>query len=89
MLSEAQQKQDALLRESILAAFAADSQLAACHLRVGVLNGIAHLAGEVPSLEIWHRAENLAGQVAGVRGVVNRIQAPGAAPPSRPIDLKL
>ena len=59
------------------------------NLRVGVLNGIVHLAGVVDSLPERGAAEELAGQVPGVRGVVNRIEAPGAPSPAREINLDL
>lgn len=58
-------------------------------LRVGVLNRIAHLAGTVDSMEIRQTAEELAKQVVGIRGVVNRIEAPGAPSPSRAVNLDL
>jgi osmotically-inducible protein OsmY len=80
---------DESLRAAILALFAVDSCLASADLRVGVLNGIAHLAGKVDSLAGRATAEALAGQVPGVRGVVNRIQAPGAPSPAREINLDL
>lgn len=80
---------DESLRAAVLALFASESCLAFADLRVGVLNGIAHLAGEVDSLAGRATAEALAGQVPGVRGVVNRIQAPGAPSPAREINLDL
>jgi osmotically-inducible protein OsmY len=58
-------------------------------LRVGVLNGIVHLAGAVDSLPDRAAAEELASQAAGVRGVVNRIETPGAPSPAREINLEL
>ena len=76
------------LRMAILAAFTGDKRISA-DLRVGVLNGIAHLAGTVNSLTDRDAAEELAGQVPGVRGVVNRIEAPGAPSPAREINLDL
>ena len=80
---------DENLRLAILAAFAADSRTASADLRLGVQNGIAHLAGAVSSLDEREAAEELAGSVPGVRGVVNRIQAPGAPSPARKINLNL
>lgn len=59
------------------------------NIRVGVLNGIAHLAGTVNSMVKRQTAEELAKQVAGIRGVVNRIEAPGAPSPSRSVNLDL
>jgi osmotically-inducible protein OsmY len=80
---------DENLREIILAIFVTDNRYASADLRVGVLNGIAHLAGKVDSLEKREAAEKLAKQVCGVRGVVNRIEAPGSPSPSRTISLDL
>ena len=80
---------DERLRLAILVTFAADSRTASADLRVGVLNGIAHLAGVVDFLVVRAAAEELAGQVGGVRGVVNRIEAPGAPSPAREINLDL
>lgn len=80
---------DESLRESILAIVAADRRTASADIRVGVLNGIAHLMGTVDTLEKRVAAEELAGQVLGVRGVVNRIEAPGAPSPAREINLNL
>ncbi len=80
---------DESLRTAILAIFAADSRTACADLRVGVLNRIVHLAGTVASLSERGAAEELAGQVDGIRGVVNRIEAPGAPSPAREINLTL
>ena len=81
--------QDESLRAAILAALAADSQTIDADLRVGVLNGIAHLAGTIDSLPNRAAAEELALDVLGVRGVVNRIKSPGAPSPARVVDLNL
>ncbi len=78
---------DESLRSAILASFAADATTAYADLRVGVLNGIAHLAGTAVSSEARDAAERLAKNVRGVRGVVNRIEAPGAPSPARTINL--
>ena len=80
---------DETLREAILAAFAANNRIASDNLRVGVLNSIAHLAGKVNDLSKRDLAEALAHQVTGVRGVVNRIECPGAPSPSRTVNLDL
>lgn len=77
------------LRASLLAVFAADDRTAPAELRVGVLNGIAHLAGVVDSLAKRSAAEELAGKVSVVRAVVNRIDAPGLPSPARTINLDL
>ncbi len=58
-------------------------------LRVGVQDGIVHLAGRLQSLELWESAEVVAAYVPGVRGVVNRIEAPGAPGAGRTVHLDL
>lgn len=77
------------LRAEILHVFAIDKRTASAALRVGVLNSIVHLAGVVSSLEVRDAAEQLAGRVRGVRGVVNRIEAPGAPSPGRTVHLNI
>lgn len=77
------------LRTAILANLAENNHRDFNHLRVGVLHGIAHLAGAVESLEIRSEAEDVVRAVPGVRGVVNRIEAPGAPSPSRIVNLNL
>ena len=88
-LDLAAQAYDEGLRGALLAALAADPLTAACDLRVGVHHGIAHLGGAASSLAAWVAAGRVAGGVIGVRGVVNRIAAPGAPPPARTIQLDL
>lgn len=78
---------DESLRAVLLARFAADDRTAFANLRVGVLNGIVHLAGVVNSIETRILAAELAEEIEGVRGVVNRIEAPGAPAPSRTVHL--
>lgn len=80
---------DESLREAILAALAHDSRFAADQLRVGVSNSIAHLAGKVNTLASRDLIENIVKQVPGVRGVVNRIECPGAPNPARTVNLDL
>jgi osmotically-inducible protein OsmY len=80
---------DENLRTAILDALTADQITANSELRVGVLNGIAHLAGKVNSILEWAAAADLTVKVPGVRGVVNRIEAPGAPSPAREINLDL
>jgi osmotically-inducible protein OsmY len=80
---------DERLRAAILAVLATEVQTVGEDLRVGVLNGIVHLAGIVDSLHKRARAEELAEGVHGVRGVVNRIEAPGGPSPAREINLDL
>jgi len=78
---------DANLREVILSIFASDNRFSSTNLRVGVLNGIVHLAGKVNTMADRDALEQLARQVSGIRGVVNRIDTLGAPSPSRIIDL--
>jgi len=78
---------DEALRAAVLAAFASDSRVAAADLRVGVSNGLVHLAGRVGTPEERTAAAEVAGQLSGVRGVVNRIEAPGAPSPARIVQL--
>ncbi|MEW5827386.1 MAG: BON domain-containing protein [Chloroflexota bacterium] len=80
---------DEKLRAAILSRFAADECTASANLRVGVSNGIVHLAGVVNSIETRIIAAELAEEVEGVRGVVNRIEAPGAPLPARTVNLDL
>ena len=81
------QSMDNKLRAAILSRFATDDRTAYANLRVGVLNGIVHLAGAVNSIETRIIAAELAEHLEGVRGVVNRIEAPGALSPSRTVHL--
>lgn len=78
---------DKKLRTALLARCASDDRIAYANLRVGVLNGITHLAGVVMSIETRILAAELAKETEGVRGVVNRIEVPGAPSPSRTIHL--
>jgi osmotically-inducible protein OsmY len=80
---------DERLRATVLQAFADEERLAPLDVRVGVLNAVAHLGGNAPSLETWALAEQIAASVPGVRGVVNRIETPGAPSPARTIHLDL
>ncbi len=77
------------MRSIILTVLAADKRTATASLRVGVLSGVVHLAGVVDSLAKRSAAEELAKRTPGVRGVVNRIEAPGAPSPAREINLNL
>ncbi len=80
---------DKTIRCEILSRFASDERIAGLNLHVGVVNGIAHLAGVVSSIEIRTTAADLVRDIQGVRGVVNRIEAPGAPSPGRSIILNL
>jgi osmotically-inducible protein OsmY len=85
MRTEARSDDD--LRNAVVSALTANEQTAGLDLRVGVLNGVAHLGGSAPSLELWKMAQQIAKQTPGVRGVANRIEAPGAPAPARIIHL--
>ena len=89
MTQELYPTSDEILRKTLLACFAADDLTAFANLRVGVSNGIVHLAGVVSSVEARIVAAEIAAEIQGVRGVVNRIDAPGAPSPSRTVNLKL
>lgn len=86
---ESDQFSDEKLRQTILNRLARNDQTAFANVRVGVLNGVAHLAGVVTSLDVYITAAEITQSVPGVRGVVNRIEAPGAPRPSRTIHLEL
>jgi osmotically-inducible protein OsmY len=88
-MPETNPNSDEQLRTRIIQALMLDERTAALNLRVGVLNEIVHLAGRAPSLNIWNLTERIVLGVAGVRGVVNRIEAPDAPLPARTIHLDL
>jgi osmotically-inducible protein OsmY len=87
--NETERQMDEQLRDAVLQALAADARTASLNLRVGVLNGIVHLGGSASSDDDWAWAEMVATHLPGVRGVVNRIEAPGAPSPARAIHLDL
>jgi osmotically-inducible protein OsmY len=89
MTKDNDQFSDEKLREAILTRFARNDRTASVNLRVGVQNGIAHIAGIVSSLEVYIVAAEITEVVPGVRGVVNRIEAPGAPSPARTVNLDL
>jgi len=78
---------DESLRAIILAQLSVDERTAQVELCVGVLNGIVHLVGRADTLGTRSTAEEIAQSVEGVRGVVNRIEAPGAPSPGRSLKL--
>ena len=88
-MPETTQNSDEQLRTRIIQALTLDECTAASDLRVVVLNEIAHLAGQAPSLDIWNLTEGIVLGVTGIRGVVNRIDAPNAPLPARTIHLDL
>lgn len=89
MIEEERQNPDKRLREAVQRRLAAHAFRSFLSVRVGVLNGIVHLAGNAPTLEMRQKAAAVVRIIPGVRGVVNRIEAPGAPPPARPVDLNL
>lgn len=80
---------DESLYKTILELFNTNGNAAYVNLRLGVSNRFVHLAGAVASLGLRTAAEDLVASIPGVRGVVNRIEAPGAPSPSRIINLDL
>jgi hypothetical protein len=89
MTQELHPTSNEILRKTLLARFAANELTAFANLRVGVSNGIVHLAGVVSSVEVRIVATVIATEMQGVRGVVNRINAPGAPSPARTVNLNL
>jgi osmotically-inducible protein OsmY len=77
------------IRAAVVQALTAQDAPSISELHVGVLNGVVHLAGKVETVVVRAAIERIASQVAGVRGVVNRIDAPGAPSPARTIHLDL
>lgn len=82
-------KADKQIRNEVCRALKADKRVASYDLRVGVLNEVIHLAGELPSTDLWELVGEIASEIPHVRGVVNRIEAPGAPEPARTIHLHL
>lgn len=80
---------DESIRTRITAALAAEGSPPIAELHIGVANGVVHLAGQVETDEIRASVEEIARRVEGVRGVVNRIAAPGAPSPARAIHIDL
>ena len=78
---------DERLRAEVLQALSRDADMAPLNLRVGVLNAVVHLCGSAPGLALWERAGRVAGEIPGVRGVVNRVWAPEAPLPTRTIHI--
>ena len=89
MILKIEKTSDETLRKKILACFADDDRTAIENLRVGVVNGVVHLAGIVSSVKMRVLAAEIVINVAGVRGVVNRIEAPGAPSPARMININI
>ena len=81
-------KDDQTLRDLVLGTLDAEQRFSQLEIRVGVKNRIIHLAGSVPTLELRDEIEVYVSKTSGIRGVVNRIRAPGAPSPGRTIDLE-
>jgi osmotically-inducible protein OsmY len=77
------------LRMAIITVFKDDIRITNDKLRVGVLNRVVHLAGSVASRTERTTAEELAKEIPGVLGVVNRIDSPDAPSPARTVNIKL
>jgi osmotically-inducible protein OsmY len=82
-------KLDRQIRNMVCKELKRNHQTSPYEIRVGVLNAVVHLAGEAPNLEIWELIQKITEQIPGVRGVVNRIESPGAPEPARTIHLHL
>ena len=80
---------DESLRARIIHTLTAEGSPTISELHIGVVNGVVHLAGLVDTAEIRISIEEIASRVKGVRGVVNRIEAPGAPSPARTIHIDL
>lgn len=80
---------DQQLRQDVLELCAAQTFCAGRELHVGVMNSIVHLSGSLASCEDRSMLEQMVSSLAGVRGVVNRIEAPGAPVPARNIRLDI
>jgi hypothetical protein len=89
MTQKIQPTTDNILRQIILVRFAANERIASANLQVGVSNGIIHLAGCLALLEDRQLADDLAASIPGGRGVVNRIETPGAPSPARTVNLHI
>ncbi len=65
---------DTSITTAVKAKLAADNSQTLTRVGVETVRGTVHLTGIVDSREARQRAGDLAGQVKGVRGVVNNIQ---------------
>lgn len=83
-----QNQNDETLRTEVIKTLAIDSRFSQLSLRVGVRRGVVHLGGDVPSFDVWIQVEQHVAKIPAVRGVVNRISAPGAPSSSRTIHLE-
>ena len=89
MIQKKQPTIDNILRQLILARFDANERIASANLHVGVSNGIIHLAGYLTLIEDRQLADDMVASIPGVRGVVNRIETPGAPSPARTVNLHI
>jgi osmotically-inducible protein OsmY len=83
-----QYQDDETLRTKVMNTLASDSRFCQLSLRVGVRKGIVHLGGNVPTFDVWIQVEQRVAKIPAVRGVVNRMRAPGAPSSSRTIHLE-
>jgi osmotically-inducible protein OsmY len=65
---------DNLLAAAVNRALVRDREVRAGDVQVGVQDGVVTLVGTVPSNSSAERAERLAREVAGVKGVVNHLR---------------
>jgi osmotically-inducible protein OsmY len=75
--------------EAVKLGLATDKDMASLGVWVGVLQAVVYLTGRAPSRRLWQQAQDVAAGVAGVRGVVNRIEPPGAPRPARTVSIPL
>lgn len=80
---------DEMFRAAVLSVLSENGLNVVVELHVGAVNSIVHLAGRVDSMAMRSSAEELARSIPGVRGVVNRIEAPGAPSPTRIVNLDM
>ncbi len=74
---------DEALQAAVEEALAADGQLDDAAIAVTVVDGIVDLSGTVGSTDQVRRALRRAGEIDGVRGIVNRLRVIARQAPSR------
>ena len=68
---------DATILTKIKAAYAADPDIAALKINVDSEKGVVRLRGEVKSVALWRKAEDIARKTEGVKNVENRLIVTG------------
>lgn len=68
---------DATILTKIKAAYAADPDISALKINVDSEKGVVRLRGEVKSVALWRKAEDVARKVEGVKSVENRLIVTG------------